>query len=47
VIKCFMCGKVRQNSYECLDKKKEEGEAHISEAQRHNVQERMLKAEDR
>jgi hypothetical protein len=30
VIKCFTCGKVRHKSYECPDKKKEEGEAHIT-----------------
>jgi hypothetical protein len=34
VIKFFMCGKVRHKSYECPDKKKEEGETHIAKAQR-------------
>jgi hypothetical protein len=47
VIKCFTCRKVGHKSYECLDKKKEEGETHIAEAQRRNVEARMLKAEDR
>jgi hypothetical protein len=39
VIKCFTCGKNEHKSYECPDKKKEEGETHISEAQRRNVEE--------
>ena len=38
MIICFTCGKVRHKSYECLDKKKEEGETHIAEAQRRNVE---------
>jgi hypothetical protein len=38
VIKCFTCGKVGHKSYECPDKKKEEGETHITEAQRRNVE---------
>jgi hypothetical protein len=38
VIKCFTCGKVRHKSYECTYKKKEEGETHIAEAQRWNVE---------
>jgi hypothetical protein len=38
VIKCFMCGKNGHKSYECLDKKKESGETHITEAQRWNVE---------
>jgi DNA-directed RNA polymerase subunit N (RpoN/RPB10) len=38
VITCFTCGKVTQKSYECPDKKKEEGEIHIAEAQRQNVE---------
>jgi hypothetical protein len=38
VIKCFTCGKVGHKSYECPDKKKEEGETHIVEAQRRNVE---------
>jgi hypothetical protein len=33
-----MCGKVGHKSYECSDKKKEEGEAHITETQRRNVE---------
>jgi hypothetical protein len=38
VITCFTCRKVRHKSYECPDKKKEEGETHIVEAQRRNVE---------
>jgi hypothetical protein len=38
VIKCFTCGKVVHKSYECLDKKKEEGETHIVEEERQNVE---------
>jgi hypothetical protein len=38
VIKCFTCRKVGHKSYECPDKKKEEGEAHITEAKRWNVE---------
>jgi hypothetical protein len=38
VIKCFTCGKVGHKSYECPDKKKEEGETHIAKAQRWNVE---------
>jgi hypothetical protein len=38
VITCFTCEKARHKSYECPDKKKEEGEAHISKAQRQNVE---------
>jgi hypothetical protein len=34
VIKCFMCGNVEHKSYECLDRNKEGGEAHIAKAQR-------------
>jgi DNA-directed RNA polymerase subunit N (RpoN/RPB10) len=34
VIKCFTCGKNGHKSYECLDKKKEGGETHITEAQK-------------
>jgi DNA-directed RNA polymerase subunit N (RpoN/RPB10) len=32
VIKCFTCGKNGHKSYECPDKKKEEGQTHIDEA---------------
>jgi hypothetical protein len=32
VITCFTCGKNGHKYYECLDKKKEIGEAHIAEA---------------
>jgi hypothetical protein len=38
VITCFTCGKNGHKSYECLDKKKESGEAHITEAQRWDVE---------
>jgi hypothetical protein len=38
VVKCFTCGKAGHKSFECPDKKKEEGEAHITEAQRWNVE---------
>jgi hypothetical protein len=38
VIKCFTCGNIGHKYYECPDKKKEEGETHISEAQRRNVE---------
>jgi hypothetical protein len=31
---CFTCGNNGHKSYECLDRKKEGGEAHIVEAQR-------------
>jgi hypothetical protein len=37
-IRCYACGKTGHMSWEFLDKKKEEGEAHISEAQRENVE---------
>jgi DNA-directed RNA polymerase subunit N (RpoN/RPB10) len=37
VIKCFTCGKNGHKSYEFLDKKKEEGETHIAEVHRQNV----------
>jgi hypothetical protein len=38
VITCFTCGKNGHKSYECPDKKKESGEAHITEAQRRDVE---------
>jgi hypothetical protein len=38
VITCFTCGKDGHKSYECPEKKREGGEAHISEPQRHNVE---------
>jgi hypothetical protein len=47
VIKCFTCGKNGHKSYECPDKKKEGGEAHIAEAQRRMLRQKMLKVEDR
>jgi hypothetical protein len=37
-VKCFICGKIRHKSYECLDKKKDGGETHIAEAQGQNVE---------
>jgi hypothetical protein len=37
-VKCFICGKIRHKSYECLDKKKNGGETHIAEAQGWNVE---------
>jgi hypothetical protein len=38
VITCFTCGKNGHKSYECLEKKKDIGEAHIAEAQRWDVE---------
>jgi hypothetical protein len=38
VITCFTCGKNGHKSFECLDKKKDGGEAHITEAQRRDVE---------
>jgi len=38
VITCFTCEKNRHKSYKCPDKKKESTEAHISEAQRRDVE---------
>jgi hypothetical protein len=38
VITCFTCGNNGHKSYECPDKKKEGGEAHIAEAQRRDVE---------
>jgi hypothetical protein len=37
-VKCFICGKIRHKSYECLDKKKDGGETHITKAQGQNVE---------
>jgi hypothetical protein len=37
-VKCFVCGKIRHKSYECLDRKKDGGETHIVEAQGQNVE---------
>jgi hypothetical protein len=38
VVNCFTCGMNGHKFYECPDKKKEGGEAHIFEAQRQNVE---------
>jgi hypothetical protein len=38
VITCFTCGKNGHKSYECPNKKKDGGEAHITEAQRRDVE---------
>jgi hypothetical protein len=38
VITCFTCGKNGHKSYECPEKKKDIGEAHIIEAQRRDVE---------
>jgi hypothetical protein len=38
VITCFTCGKNGHNSYECPEKNKDIGEAHIAEAQRRDVE---------
>jgi hypothetical protein len=38
VIICFTCGKNGHKSFDCLDKKKDGGEAHIAEAQRRDVE---------
>jgi hypothetical protein len=45
VITCFTCGNNGHKSYECLDKKKESGEAHITEAQRQDVEEEDVEGE--
>jgi hypothetical protein len=37
-IKCFVCGNIRHISFECPDRKRDGGEAHISEAQKRNVE---------
>jgi hypothetical protein len=38
-VRCYACGKIGHMSWECHEKKKEGGgEAHISEAQRRNVE---------
>jgi hypothetical protein len=38
VITCFTCGKDGHKSFECPEKKKDSGEAHIAEAQRRDVE---------
>jgi hypothetical protein len=38
VITCFICGKDGHKSFECPEKKKDSGEAHIAEAQRRDVE---------
>jgi hypothetical protein len=38
VITCFTCGKNGHKSYECPEKKKDIGEAHIAKAQRRDVE---------
>jgi hypothetical protein len=38
VITCFTCGKNGHKSFECPEKKKDSGEAHITEAQRRDVE---------
>jgi hypothetical protein len=38
VITCFTCGKNGHKSFECPEKKKDRGEAHIIEAQRCDVE---------
>jgi hypothetical protein len=38
-VRCYTCGKAGHKSWECTERKKEgEGESHISEAQRRNVE---------
>jgi hypothetical protein len=37
-MRCYACGKTGHMSWECLERKKEEGEAHISEAQKLNFE---------
>jgi hypothetical protein len=44
-IKCFVCGKIRHKSFEFPNRKEDGGEAHISEAQRENVEAEDAKGE--
>jgi hypothetical protein len=37
-VKCYAYGKTRHMSWECPERKKEGGEAHISEVQKRNVE---------
>jgi hypothetical protein len=46
VITCFTCGKNGHKSYECPDKKKESGEAHIAKHRGGMLRQKTLKAED-
>ena len=38
VITCFTCGKDGHKAIDCLDRKKNSGEAHIAEAQRRDAE---------
>jgi hypothetical protein len=38
VITCFTCGKNGHKSFECPEKKQAGGEAHITEAQRRDIE---------
>jgi hypothetical protein len=37
-VKCFTCGNVKHKSYECLYRKKEGGETHISKDEGWNIE---------